>query len=166
MTPTRILKTADRTTAFDGYEIISEPCASREQRGFGTAFGVGVCYGAYSLKLATRGGRHFILVEHGGGCEIHVLRHFADDGASLEALIAMPERIQYGFLFRFYMMASESLDQGRSEERQRWAQAHFENRIRIRRLSGGRRAAFIESEFEQKLRLAKRGSSAAAARIH
>ena len=78
----------------------------------------------------------------------------------------MPERIQYGFLFRFYMMASESLDQGRFEERQRWAQAHVENRIRIRRLSGDRRAAFIESEFEQKLRLAKRGSSAAAARIH
>lgn len=123
-------------SAFDGYRVIAEPLAARESRVFDRRDGgAGTCYRAYSLRLAKaeRGGDLFILVRHGGGCEIVAWRGCYNCHEFEETLLALPERVLYSLLFGVYQTARDCTDTARKETAQRWAQAFADNRIRRKR---------------------------------
>jgi hypothetical protein len=138
---------------FDGFDVIAEPCADRESRIFGAdADGRGgTDYRSHSYKLATRGAHSykgnrslFLLVEHGGGREVLAVPSFYDGGAWVSALLAMPERLQYGTLATLYQIARHAHDTATDTTREEWAQAFVDGRIRKSRAKQGRRTVFIE----------------------
>lgn len=132
-----------RCTAFDGFTILAAPLdgqdhASREARVFGRKENGngGVCYGAYTLKLARRDDSSkdlCLLVEHGGGREVWLVPSFYDGGATIEAILAMPERAQFGLLMTMYKLARNARSEAQSETRTEWAQAYVDKRIKKRR---------------------------------
>lgn len=131
-----------RCTAFDGYTVLAAPldgydAAARDSRVFnrnenGTG---GTCYGAYTIKLAKeeRGRDLYLLVQHGGGRVVWRVPAFFDGGAMLTALLAMPEREQFGLLMTLYKIARNAREQAIIETRREWAQAYVDKRIKKHR---------------------------------
>lgn len=131
-----------RCTVFDGYEVLANPLggydnAARESRVFNRKENGngGICYGAFSIKLAKRefGRELYILMEHGGGREVWQITQFFDGGGLAAHILAMPERLQYSLLFTIWKTASESRNQGQDETRAKWAQAYVDGKIKKRR---------------------------------
>jgi hypothetical protein len=140
-----------RCDAFDGYTILAAPlpgydAAGRDSRVFGRKENGngGICYGAYTVKLALKDGDYmrdlFLLVQHGAGREVWRLPRFSDGGAMQAALAAMPERELFGMLLSMYKMASYARRQAEQETAQRWGQAFAEGRLKKRRAARGRPA--------------------------
>lgn len=158
-----------RCTAFDGFDVIANPMggtdgASREAR----CGGVFKCdYQSHSIRLAVMSGtnpeaRHadlYILMQHGGGREVLRIPTFYDHGAFREALLAMPEPVQYATLYTIYEVASQGAAQRAGETRREWAEAFLDGRIRRKR-SKGRITVSVETPFERDLRTGKAAPSA------
>lgn len=142
----------ERCTAFDGYEIIAEPLGGfsnedRARRVFGRNENGngGTCYGSHAIKLARRaddphGRKVYILGQHGSGREVLAVPLPFDRGASLEALLTLPEAALYGVLYGMWQAAANARREAIRETADKWGKAIAEGRIRKRRASKGRPA--------------------------
>jgi len=147
--------------AFDGFEVIANPlgefsAADRERRVLGRVddkLGTGCDYGSHAIKLAVReGGRTykgsrelFILMQHGGGRVVYVVKQMYDGGATERALLALPDAALYGVLYTMVEMVETADRAAREETRADWKQAHADKRIRQRSYpKRGRMAVWIE----------------------
>lgn len=131
---------------FEGLTVVAEPCPTRESRSWPSRDGgPGVTYASHAIKLATGeyGRNLYILMEHGGGFECLTLRSMFN-GEFLDALRAMPERLQYAALYSLWEAASEADRAARAEVRAEWAQAFCDGRIKKSRAKAGRRTITIE----------------------
>jgi hypothetical protein len=144
-----------RCTAFDGFEIIAAPMG-------GTDAVFRCDYQSHSIRLAVRAetrlgdrpGDLYILMQHGGGREVLRIPTFYDHGEFREALLAMPEAVQYATLYTMYEIASQAGAQRAGETRREWGEAFLDGRIRRKR-SRGRITLTVETPFERDLRTGK-----------
>jgi hypothetical protein len=140
-----------RCDAFDGYTILADPLPGYDARGRDSrvfrrqsnGYG-GVCYGAYTVKLAVKDGDYlkdlYLLVQHGAGREVWRMPNFSDGGALQAALVALPERELFALLLTIYKTASYARRQAEQETAQRWGEAFAEGRLKKRRAARGRPA--------------------------
>lgn len=153
-----------RCTAFDGFKIIAAPMGGTDAAGRASRCGgVFRCdYQSHSIRLAMRAearlgdrpGDLYILMQHGGGREVLRIPTFYDHGAFREALLAMPEPVQYATLYTMYEIASQAGAQRAGETRREWGEAFLDGRIRRKR-SKGRITLTVETPFERDLRTGK-----------
>ncbi len=135
-------------STFDGFTVISEPVAKREDRVWDSRDGrPGVTYESHSLKLATNAeGRGFyLLIQHGGGRRVLKLKEFYDGGAMFKAVLAMPEREQYALLYTLYCTAEDAAQAAQAETSAQWAQAFADKRIKKRRKGGALHVELVEA---------------------
>ena len=141
--------TQGRCTAFDGYQILTNPLGgydkeARESRVFNRKENGngGTTYDAFSIKLAKRefGRELYILMQHGAGREVWRITQFFDGGDLAAYILAMPERLQFSLLFTIWKTASEARTQGQGETRAKWAQAFADGKIKKQRATKTRAA--------------------------
>lgn len=154
----------ERCTAFDGFEVIASPLggfdnASRESRVWkaeGASYGV--TYGSHAIQLAIDVGDLprglYILMQNGCGREVLRIGTGPHWRAMRDALLAMPERLLYSFLYSIWSTADSARSQAAATTQTKWAQAFVDGRIRKRR-SAGRVTISVETPFEKDLRTGK-----------
>jgi hypothetical protein len=128
-----------RCTAFDGFDVIAAPldghdAVARARRVLGRkADGTGgVCYGAYTVKLAKRADDRdlYLLVHHGGGREVYRVPALYDRGALESHILSLPETMQFNLLMTLYRIGRQAYDQAEKLTRRNWAQAFVDKRIK------------------------------------
>lgn len=144
--------------SFDPFEVVAFPLPTRESRVLkGANDRNAVCYGSHEIKLAVRRrdpeqtwmndrreSTFYILVHHGGGTRVVQIEGvYGDDGATLEALKAMPEVALYGLLHGLYSAVANSIQIAKQETAQVWSEAAVDKRIKVGRLKQGRRRVEI-----------------------
>lgn len=139
-------------TSFEPFEVIRHPLPERESRILGSDNGkpgTGVCYRAYSIKLAVRKvdpdrirdrkSTFYILMQHGAGTRVVEVSGAYDNGEMLEAIKAMPEVALFGLLYSIYSAVDETGRHAAETTRHEWARAAVEKRIKVGRVKQGRR---------------------------
>lgn len=131
---------------FEGLTVIANPCPTYESRSWSRGDGrAGVTYGSHSMRLAAGNfGGLYVLVEHGGGFERLSLKAGQFNDEFVDALKAMPERLQYAALYTLWEAASDASRETAAAVRAEWAQAFCEGRIRKSRVKAGHRTVSVE----------------------
>lgn len=133
--------------SFEPYTVLREPLPEREQRVFGRE-GRRVCYRAYSFKLAELTGypkgELYILISHGGGTEILMIKSVYDAGEWKELMLEMPDPLLYRMLWALYATADAARRNATTETQNKYATAFVEGRLKKSRVKHGARKVYIE----------------------
>jgi hypothetical protein len=149
-----------RCTAFDDIHILANPLggfdhASRESRVFGKQpnGNGGVTYGSHMLALGCHesdrdrepGRRDLLLMlHHGSGRRVWRLGRFCDGGDLERHILAMPERVQYALLHQMARLAEDASHEAADKIEYRWAKAHADKRLKMKRRNGRRLVQLTE----------------------
>lgn len=129
--------------AFNPFIILSNPLGDSDEQGrnnrvFHRDGKPSVTYASHVLKLAEDGhtGALYILMQNGLGKEVLRISPFYDDGALREAIVSMPERVQYGLLFSIWQVADGARSQARRKSNAEWSAAFISKRIKKTKRKG------------------------------
>jgi hypothetical protein len=161
-------------TVFQGYDVLANPLggfseADRARRSFPAGWGnVRVTYDSHAVKLGRTQPSRFdagdrssgtlaVMMQHGGGRRVSLLRICQMREEIEAALLAMPEAALYFLLYAIAETVEDANRQGYAQAADEWRTAVEEKRIRRRR---GR--AEIEDPYFANARREKREARAAA----
>lgn len=129
-----------RDLDFTPYTVVASPLPTREARSWRSGVtDAGVTTASHSLQLATdKNGAPFILVEHGGGREVHALSYgtWGVPAAALAGLASLPERELYAVLYSIHDMITKAAAAARDQTALRYGHAFLQGRMKKRKRRG------------------------------